>query len=124
MNSTTTMIAKQCRLQEWTEQIRDCNIRPQGMKVEDWCANHGITKANYYYHLRKVREAYIERVPDHMPDAPIVPVPTKRIDLDDRQSSSSLSGLNISTNGVSVHVTEATSMELLARVLQVIAHAQ
>ena len=30
------------------------------MKVETWCRQNGITKANYYYRLRRVREAYIE----------------------------------------------------------------
>lgn len=30
------------------------------MKVETWCSQNGITKANYYYRLRRVREAYIE----------------------------------------------------------------
>jgi hypothetical protein len=30
------------------------------MKVETWCSHNGITKANYYYRLRRVREAYIE----------------------------------------------------------------
>lgn len=30
------------------------------MKVETWCSQNGITKANYYYRLRRVRETYIE----------------------------------------------------------------
>lgn len=30
------------------------------MKVETWCSQNGIAKANYYYRLRRVREAYIE----------------------------------------------------------------
>ena len=30
------------------------------MNVETWCSQNGISKANYYYRLRRVREAYIE----------------------------------------------------------------
>jgi len=30
------------------------------MKVDVWCQEHGITKANYYYRLRRVREACLE----------------------------------------------------------------
>ena len=30
------------------------------MKVDAWCQEHGITKANYYYRLRRVREACLE----------------------------------------------------------------
>ncbi len=51
MYSETTMVAKQCRLREWAAQIRDCQSRPAGMSVVEWCACHDITKANYYYRL-------------------------------------------------------------------------
>ena len=58
MNSITK-VAVQYRLQEWTKQIKDCNNRPQGMTVNEWCTNHGVTKANYYYRLKQVRKAYL-----------------------------------------------------------------
>ncbi len=48
------------RLQQWARQIHECKSRPAGMKVETWCNQNGISKANYYYRLRRVREAYIE----------------------------------------------------------------
>ena len=41
----------QARIQEWAEQIRDCQSRPKGMDVETWCAQNNLTKANYYYRL-------------------------------------------------------------------------
>ena len=60
MSSETTLVAVQYRLQEWAAQVRECQNRPAGMRVIDWCASHGITKANYYYRLRRVREACLE----------------------------------------------------------------
>ena len=57
MNTQTSLIAEQIRLQQWADQIRDCQNRPSDMKVDAWCQEHGITKANYYYRLRRVREA-------------------------------------------------------------------
>ena len=74
MSSETTMVAEQCRLQEWVAQIRDCQRRPVGMSVVSWCACHGITKANYYYRLRRVREACLESIPGENPPQQIVPV--------------------------------------------------
>lgn len=62
MNSETTMVAEQCRLQEWAAQIMDCQNRPAGMSVVEWCACNGITKANYYYRLRRVRKACLESI--------------------------------------------------------------
>jgi hypothetical protein len=57
MSSEKTMVAEQCRLQEWATQIKDCQCRPVGMSVVSWCACHGNTKANYYYRLRRIKEA-------------------------------------------------------------------
>ena len=53
MSSQTSLVAEQVRLQQWAAQIQDCKNRPADMKVETWCSEHGITKANYYYRLEK-----------------------------------------------------------------------
>ena len=45
MKSETSIVAAQCRIREWAEQIRECQNRPEGMKVTDWCKDHGISKA-------------------------------------------------------------------------------
>ena len=60
MKSQTSLVAQQVRLSEWAEQIRECQNRPKGMKVDEWCSQQGITKANYYWRLRRVREAFLE----------------------------------------------------------------
>ena len=60
MKSHTSLIAQQTRLNEWAELIRDCQSRPQGMEIDEWCQLHDITKASYYWRLRKVREAYLK----------------------------------------------------------------
>lgn len=60
MSSETSMVATNFHLQEWTTQIRECQDRLAGISVEGWCASHGITKANYYYRLRRMREACLE----------------------------------------------------------------
>lgn len=57
MNTQTSLVAEQVRLQQWAEQIKDCQNRPADMKVDTWCTQHGLTKACYYYRLRRVREA-------------------------------------------------------------------
>ena len=61
MISGTSMVAADFHLQEWAAQIRECQSRPPGMSVVDWCAWHDITKATYYYQLRRVREAQLQK---------------------------------------------------------------
>ena len=51
MEIETTTVARQYRLMEWADQIRDCQSRPNGMSVDEWCHTHDISKANYYYRL-------------------------------------------------------------------------
>ena len=45
MKSQTSLIASQCRLQQWAKQIRDCQNRPADMQVAEWCEMNGITTA-------------------------------------------------------------------------------
>lgn len=44
MKSHTNLVAQQTRLSEWADLIRDCQNRPQGMKIDEWCQLHDITK--------------------------------------------------------------------------------
>ena len=124
MSSETTMIAEQCRLQEWAAQIRDCQSRPSGMSVVEWCAGHGITKANYYYRLRRVRKACLETIQTKMPAQQVVPVRPGLLQHQEQEDGNPQPGLDISIKGFSIHVTGATSMPLLAEVLRVVQHAE
>lgn len=51
MKSHISLVAQQTRLSEWADLIRDCQNRPQGMKIDEWCQLHDITKASYYWRL-------------------------------------------------------------------------
>ena len=75
MSSITTTVARQYRLQEWASQIRECQRRPQNLTVKDWCVQHRITVANYYYRLRQVREACLEGMTSEVEPQSVVAVP-------------------------------------------------
>ena len=123
MSSKTTAVAVQYRLQEWAAQIRECQNRPTGMSVADWCAGHGITKANYYYRLRRVREVCLESLAPEAPVHQIVPVNPGFLQQEPQSGSGIQQGLSVSVNGFSIHITESTPMPLLAAVLKVVQHA-
>lgn len=117
MNSTASLVARQYRLQEWADQIRDCQNRSTGMSVNEWCSQHEITAANYYYRLREVRKACLDHISyDTLPQS-IVPVPTELMRSDSQTTS--LSGLDVSINNIRIHVTNETTPELLRMVLRV-----
>ena len=123
MSSETTMMAEQYRLREWADQIRDCQSRPSGMSVVSWCACHGITKANYYYRLRRVREACLETMQGEITAQQIIPVQPGLLQQQEQKDGNAQPGLDISIKGSSIHVTESTPMPLLAAVLEVMQNA-
>lgn len=123
MSSETSTVAEGFRLQEWAAQIRECQNRPTGMSVASWCADKGITKANYYYRLRRVRKACLEHMQKEIPAQQIVPVEPELLQQEHKDDTRQ-PGLDIYAKGFSVHVTESTSMPLLSEVLEVIRNVE
>lgn len=41
--STTSLIARQCRLREWAQMVQNCRNRPEEMSIDEWCESNGIT---------------------------------------------------------------------------------
>lgn len=124
---STAMIARQFRLREWTEQIKECNNRPHGVTVNQWCEQNGVTKANYYYRLKRVRKAYLENMHQNEVQATIVPVaitePSTTPATERVSTTTTSDSLEISLNGFSLTVTNETPLDLLSKVLKVIGDA-
>lgn len=74
MVSETSLAAQQCHLMEWAEQIRDCQNRAEGMSIIEWCFRKGITKANYYYRMCRVREVCLEQFLEETAGRQVIPV--------------------------------------------------
>lgn len=69
----TREVARQYRLSQWTQIIREC--RSSGQTVAAWCAEHNINPKSYYYWLKRVRTAACEALPSlSAENNPIVPV--------------------------------------------------
>lgn len=92
------------------------------MTAQEWCAAHGLTKADYYYRLRRVREVCLEQSEVHE----IVPITPKAATYaaDSRTFSGKQDSLCITAGNCCIQVTQDTSKELLSMVLGVIHNAQ
>ena len=80
--SKTSLVVRQYRLREWASMIRECNQRPVGMSVDEWCNSHSITKANYYYRMKQVRKACLEAIPKEPAEQSVVPVPAELMTME------------------------------------------
>ena len=131
MASQTSIVAKQVRLMEWAEQIRDCQNRPKEMDVAAWCAQHGITKANYYYRLRRVREVCLEQVQGTAATAFVeLPVPTTASSELPKipqmvTSDDTLPLIRIkNTKGLSAEIFSGVSPEMLRHLIGAFSHVE
>ena len=119
MKSQTSLVAQQTRLREWAEQIRDCNNRPHGMTVDEWCRGQGITKANYYWRLRKVK------VTDSMPAFAELKAPAPETTLIENNSSAQPKiAAVIETDKWSIEITDQASSAFLNTLIGALNHAQ
>lgn len=124
MKSQTSLVAQQTRLREWAEQIRDCNNRPHGMTVDEWCQGQGITKANYYWRLRKVREELL-KVTDSMPAFAELKAPAPETTLIENNSLAQLKiAAVIKTDKWSIEITDQVSSVFLNTLIGAMNHAQ
>lgn len=81
------------------------------MKVETWCSQNGITKANYYYRLRRVREAYIETTQSSETTFVELPVMSES-EKSEKQESKNLSVARIHTDdNLSIDIFSSISAE-------------
>lgn len=129
MATQTSLIAQQTRIQEWAEQIRDCQSRPKGMDVETWCAQNNLTKANYYYRLRRVREVYLEQFQETLPEFIEISNPKFQISEAEKLSSSDSTGAIpviklTNPQGGSVEIFSNILAELLQLFIKVFSHAE
>lgn len=123
MNSQTSLVARQVRLNEWAEQVRDCQNRPQGMSVDTWCELNNIKKPNYYWRLRKVREACLELATSQEPSFVEVPITAEVNPVSIIPTQTPAAILRLSNNA-NLEITNEASTDFLERIIKVIAHVK
>ena len=109
----TKLATKQIRLNEWAEIIKDC--KASGLKVDEYCSQHSLSRDAYYYWLRKVKEAALQQAGFvELPAAGFVTKP----DSDDFTPQ-----MIIHVGDTDLHINETTPTELIRRVLEMMRHA-
>lgn len=112
----TRLATNQIRLSEWTRIIKDrCQ---SGLKVDEYCEQHQLSRHAYYYWLRKVKEAaLIHNSFVELPALPEKTVPGTTIE------NHFIYQMTVTIGNTVLGVSESTPMELLSRVLEVVRNA-
>ena len=123
MNSQTSFIAKQCRIQSWAMQIKACQERPEGMTVKEWCFQNNITKADYYYRLKCVRQACLDSM-ESTPAFIELPVPETKSTKECPIPSSTVAAVIRMANGLTIELHENTPAEFMKNLIGACTYAQ
>ena len=99
---------KEMRLKAWAEMYAE--YQDSGMTVTAWCEERGLSVKTFYYRLRKIREAALEKQEQHQ----IVPIATQPINIPPSEPS----GIKISGNGIMIELPESISAETITAVLK------
>ena len=124
------------RLSHWAQVVKAANERPSGQLLRDWLRENDISKDQYYYWQRKVRDAAYKAMKHENPDLPsLLTVSTTNVELAEIPLHSSEPALSntegqndysfhpdavISIKGVSIALSNNASKSLLSTVLEVI----
>lgn len=122
MSSQTSLVAEQVRLQQWAAQIQECKNRPEDMNVETWCNEHGITKANYYYRLSRVRKACLEAC-NPGPDFVELPMPSEAVPSTIPCDIKPAAVLR-NSRGLALEIYNHTSADIIRSALEILKYAE
>ena len=115
MRSQTSLVARQYRLQSWAMQIKDCQNRPEDMTVDEWCLQNNITKANYYYRMKCVRQACLDSMES---TATFVELPVSQTIPSEKSTLTSDSVAVIrGVNGLCIELLENASADFLRKLI-------
>ena len=106
----TKVVTSRMRTGQWADIIKDC--KESGLKVDDYCAQHGLSRNAYFYWLRKVKEAAITQ-------SGFVEV-QQQVEVSSCYPSPKLTA---SVNEIVLGIDENTPMDLLANVIKVLKNA-
>lgn len=121
--SKASLVAKQLRLQQWADDIRACNQRSEGTTVDDWCRQHGLSRATYYWRLRAVREACIDAIDNDVVESD-ADISTDFVEVQPAKSSGTTDvSAVIKLGRASIEISENISDMFLLRIMEAVSHA-
>lgn len=129
MRSKESQLAAQTRLKQWTLEIQECMNRPKGMTVSEWCSQHNITKANYYWRLKRVRKECLEQLEAIKSNfielsAPVTPLQTTFLQLSESTDNTvPIAAILHVANGITIEISENATADFIKNLIGAISNA-
>ena len=111
-----TKIKNQFRAEQWASVIREC--QSSGQTVTSWCESHNVGVKAYYYWLRKLRMATIQKSnPNTLVEVSREePTVFRKLEVQTPVANTQ-AAIIIHLNGAAIEVNEGTSQQTIQAVL-------
>ena len=131
-------ITHEVRLANWISLVEQCQSRPAGQTIAQWCKETGIGGKTYYYRQRQVRRHCAAQIERNLPAAPTESDavsfaevkfspnrPSEAMGLHAKESYASLHpDVFVRRGDILVGITNNASDRLLERIMREVAHAE
>ncbi len=117
MDKVTT-VKSQIKLNHWAQLIKEC--QNSSLTIKEWCDSNNVSKDQYYYWLRKLREHAVANIPTTMPNDMYVPkddVSFGKLQVNVPVCTSK-AVVTIHMANATVEITEGTSQQTVEAVLR------
>lgn len=104
----------------WANRIKEC--RDSGLPVARWCEQNDIGVKNYYYWMRKVKREVFEAFSAEPKEnsttivnstAPVF----SKINVSDHTRTNATDAVTIQVNGITIHIQDGASEEVIRNTL-------
>ncbi len=118
----TTVITHQTSLKLWASRISE--QKASGILVNDWCNQNGVSRHQFYYWKRQLKEACLDSL---LPD--IVPIAVPTTGAPDNTSCTTRTTCTINpTNritlpGISLEMDDSVPTDMLLNIIKAVRHA-
>lgn len=116
---------RKINIQQWTGIIQ-ARIK-SGLNVKEYCKQNNLSKDAYFYWQHVIRQEALTQSMSNSSNIVEINLPAEAHPTADRYDAVSCqqsSWLDLSVSGMTLHITEETSSDLLARTLGVIRHVE
>lgn len=119
--TNTKLATKQFRLNEWAKVFRDRT--ESGMKIDDYCKSHGISRDAYYYWLRKVKASILESQDIELVEIK-APVSATLLPAAEETDKAFCAEATVNVGNISISVNKSTSKELIRILMEAAIHVK
>ncbi len=119
----TTVITHQASLKLWASRISE--QKASGILVDDWCNQNGVSRHQFYYWKRQLKEACLDSL---LPDIVPITVPAMAQTPDSTSCTTRTTctinpTIRITLPGISLEMDDSVPTDMLLDIIKAVRHA-